>query len=533
MILRLGAVFAGALALALPAAGAPPGRLASHLFLPAGAAHSLAGLGTLVETLHLTRPPAVAVEGETLRALRGGISCLRFRYRADRDENGVQTLCAVVFDETGSCAGETRLRLDLERFAARKRGNADLLEPGRGVFFTACRTAAGRYRLQRGGRALPPLFLTMVDALGDGAYSLGDRELARQRASGIATYAGRTLRPPWIIQLGQEIERLELTSGASLAYALDDCGKTPACSASAELVRAGDVVRIGFGFREEPFEAALERAPEAVRDRFFRPRLAIGWDELAAADRSARTVAFARLAALEIMDRLLRRFDRLYGLRRQRVVIAYGANWLSQDEVTHLCHPDPAEQERCRRIEEALQAVEARRVAAWRDAGFRLWYGGSLDYREGGEPVRFAQLRPRVSLFEGVVAGVAANGSVRVPDVPAVLRAAVRRLAEDTALLPVVLYLSGPPITASTGGGFCEAEICPSDFRGAYEQAEAVLDEALAALGPQRLRGLGVALFEGSQFDLRRPYERFASFSLNRVGETGFNSPVLNAYRAR
>lgn len=533
---RLSAVLLCAGALSLPAAATPapaPDRLASHLFLAAGKSRSVAGLGRLLETIHLTRPAAVAVEGSAVRALRGGISCLRFRYREQRDENGVQTLCVVAFDETGSCAGKPRLRLDLEARAGRPReGNADLLESGASHFYATCR--AGRaYRLERTSRALPPLYLTIVDALGDGPYSLGDSELARLRASAIATFSGRLFRPPWILTVGSSAEGLALRDDGTLDFVEERCGRTPWCSARAALVRPGDIVRIGVGATQETFERALADAPEAARDRFFRARSGLGWAEIAAADPGARRVAFARLAVLDLMHRLLRRFDRLYGLRSKRVAIGYWQHWLAQDELTHLCLPNPAEQERCRRIEAALQAEEARRVAGWREDGYRLWYATPLEYRPGGEVRRVESLRPSVALFEGVLAGLAANASVTVPDVPGMLRQLVRDLAGTARPdLPVVLHLNGPPLRMSTGGPRCEADICPADFRGAFEQGEAVLDEALRAFAPGQLRGFGVALFDGSHFDIRHPYERFTGFSLNRAGETGFDSPVLNVYRA-
>lgn len=50
---------------------------------------------------------------------------------------------------------------------------------------------------------------------------------------------------------------------------------------------------------------------------------------------------------------------------------------------------------------------------------------------------------------------------------------------------------------------------------------------------PEQFQGFGVALFEGSQFDIRQPHEQFQFFALNRVGETGYNNPILNIYRAR
>lgn len=71
------ALCALALCLLAAAGGAGPAagnRLASHLFLAVGKSRSIARLGTLLETIHLTRPLAVAVQGSTLRAVRGGIS---------------------------------------------------------------------------------------------------------------------------------------------------------------------------------------------------------------------------------------------------------------------------------------------------------------------------------------------------------------------------------------------------------------------------------------------------------------------------
>ena len=66
-----------------------------------------------------------------------------------------------------------------------------------------------------------------------------------------------------------------------------------------------------------------------------------------------------------------------------------------------------------------------------------------------------------------------------------------------------------------------------------YEQSEAALSSALQSFSPEQLLGFGISIFEGSHFDIRKPYEGFGSFSLNRVGETGYNNPVLNIYRAR
>ena len=111
---------------------------------------------------------------------------------------------------------------------------------------------------------------------------------------------------------------------------------------------------------------------------------------------------------------------------------------------------------------------------------------------------------------------------------------AVRGVAADVEPgQPVILMSSGLPIAAATGAEEgCEAEICASDFDASYEQFEAWLTAALDAFPPGQIVGIGTALFEGSHFDIRKPYESLGGLNLNRVGETGYNNPTLNIWRA-
>jgi hypothetical protein len=51
----------------------------------------------------------------------------------------------------------------------------------------------------------------IVDALGDGLYSLGDSELDRQRAGAVPTFPGREIRPPWMVTVTREINAFALT----------------------------------------------------------------------------------------------------------------------------------------------------------------------------------------------------------------------------------------------------------------------------------------------------------------------------------
>lgn len=498
----------------------------------------LTGLGELLETIYLTDPPSIAVEGDSLTAIAGGLACLRFRYREAQDENTIQTLCIASFDETGPCTGLERVRLDLNQFLdapPELAGNANLLEAGNGLFYAACRTEEGVYRLQQSVRPLPPLYFNIVDALGDGPYSLGNDEIAAQRAGAVGTFSGETIRPPWILYVGWEVHELRLTEDGGIEINDEDCAVTPSCTYNADLFQPGDILRISFGASPELFNAALTDAPEVVRDRFFQERIGIGWQEISGiSSPDAAGQAFARLVSLEIMKRFLPYFDGLYGLREKEIIIGYWQFWYGQGFVPDFCYPDEAEQMLCQQIEAAIHSEEARQIERWRSEGYILWYANFIDYREGGQYVRLNDLRPHFTLFNGIAGGVGANSSFPVADTPATLAQVMTEFAAEIGPeVPVVLFLNGPPITAQTGGEFCEAEICPSDFRGAYEQIEAALDAALNHLSVEQFRGFAVALFEGSHFDIREPHEQFPGFALNRVGETGYNNPVLNIYRAR
>ncbi len=510
-------------------------RLASHLFLAVGDSRSIEGLGELLETIPLSDPPAVSVADGRLLAERRGIACLRFRYRATEAENSVQTLCVVAFDEVGSCEGQTPLRLDLEQFlpAEAPRGNANLLEYGSARFYAACRTAGGAYRLQQSGDAIPNLYFHVVDALGDGPYSLGSDELEAQRNGAVVTFSGDELRPPWILTLSREISELSL-SQAAFTFNEEDCSEVPSCTSDPETIAPGDILRVGWGIGPGLLEQVVATAPVEVLDAYTQARIGISWEELGSVHPDLKMWVMWRLLNLDVMDTVIRSFDDQYELRARGITIAYSPFWAVR-EVSEACYPDPAEKALCRDFERAVGAEEAARIRALADAGFSLWFSAPIDYREGGQFVSFDRdLRPHYSLFEGILATVGANSSFEVPDIGTTMAGAVKAFASEIgADTPVVLAASGPPITANTGGHFCEADICEADFKGTYDQTEAWLTAAVAALAPGQLRGFGAALFEGSHFDIRDPHEEFGGFALNRAAETGYNNPVLNIWRAR
>lgn len=170
-----------------------------------------------------------------------------------------------------------------------------------------------------------------------------------------------------------------------------------------------------------------------------------------------------------------------------------------------------------------------------RAADYDLWLAAAINFREAGEFVSYEdELGPHFSLFAGVFANPQVNPSVAPVDVLAALAGAIEVFATEVGpAMPVLLMLSGGPITAQTEGEFCEADICASDFRGAFDQTEAWPGAAIDHLSSQQFVGFGVAIFDGSHFDIREPYEQFSGFPLNRAGETGYNNPVLNIYRAQ
>ena len=524
-----------------PALDVPATRLALHLFIPVGESRSLAGLGRLLETEFLTEPAAVRIEGDSIIATAHGIACLRFEYRDAEAENTVQTLCSVSFDETGDCSGLLALDLDLNRFLEQTNepvGNANLLESGSGLLYRACKTGTGAYRLQQPDQPLPNLYFTIIDALGSGPYSLGSTEFDIQRAGTVTTYSGTELVPQWVLSVSLEINDVGITEDLEVAFTWEDCSFSPGCTPNPAVVRSGDVIRVSIGIPSELLDEDFESMSEAIRDRFFSDRIGMGWAEIAEVHPDARRAAFNRIALLDMVTDAVRYFDGIYDLTGKGVAVGYRQPWQAQSSLAfpHECYPDdivPEETERCNRIDEAIQALEVSRIGELREDGLTLWYAGSIDYGDEGQYAPVESRRPHFASFHGMVVSIGANSGIQVENIPNTLANVASQFASEVGSeIPVILSLNGPPITAQTGRAFCEAQICPSDFEGMYEQAEAVLESALRSFAGDQLVGFGISLFEGSHFDIREPYEEFGGFSLNRVGETGYNNPILNVYRA-
>lgn len=518
----------------------PGTRLAAHLFVPAGETRSLAGLGELLEIVPFQGQGVVTVEGDTLTANHGGTACLRLRYREPIGyENEVQSLCVVVVDEIGECDGLTPVAVDLNRSldpAVTKRGNANLLESGDGLFYSVCETAGGTVRLQRSGQDLPAPYFHIVDALADGPYSLGLRELAWQRAGVLTTFSGEEISPAWIVTVSQEVSGLAITEDLRVTYAFDDCAESPACGISGEYIELGDHVRVGAGINAEELDALRDGIAPGLLDRYYQDRIGVSLDDLAGIFPDAERHAFRRLVALDVMRQALAYFDDLYSLTAKGIDVGWWQPWMAATPITYpfACAPGEEEGALCERLETAVQAAEARVIQGFKDAGVTMWQAGLLDYGPDGAYTSWKDFRPVLANFDGFSASVAGNSSHQVPDVAGAVAAAVRGWAEDIGPgMPMVLLMGGPPIEAQTGGGACEGDICLSDFDGAYAIAEAALAAGLDAIAPADFRGFGLALYEGSHFDVMDPFEMFDLFPLNRVGETGYNHPVTNIWLTR
>lgn len=510
---------------------APPAtRFATHLFVRSGDTRSVEGLGRLIETVHMNGDGAAAIDGDTLTANHGGSTCFRFRYRDTPNENGLQTLCAVVIDETGECDDLPLATLDLERFAPsdQPKGNADLLEAGDRDLYAVCLTPSGTYRLQQPAVALPTLYFPMIDAVGDGPYSIGRAEFDLHRRSTLTTFSGETIEARRTVQVGREVHTVGLGADG-FTFKSDDCGLDPACTLYPDAVGPGDMIRIGYGLPLDQFDS-LDQADLAA---YYAERTGRDIDDLPTLDANVRMTALVRLANVDLMSELIPHFDGVFGMRELGIPVVYAPFWANQTLYNH-CGPQQEGGDECVAVEEALQDLERAHIESLKADGYELWVGQPLEYHTDGSYKSIAAtFRPNLTLFDGVYTWIAAGGGdLTQPQIIDAMVNAIRGLADDVGDLPVVL-LGGGQLEGNTKGTFCEADICPSDFHNAYNQTEAWMQAALDAFPPQQLVGFGIAGYDGTHFDIRDPYEQFEFFALNRSGETGYNSPALNVYRAR
>lgn len=511
-----------------------PIRLASHEFIPVGDSRDIGNLGDILEVMQFGEDKIFLADNK-VTCLSGGVACIRAKYREDIWQNEVQTKCIACVDETGSCKDEEKAIFDLQQFSNRP-GNANWFESGENVFYGVC-NVDGRVRLQQSPN-LPKLYFQIVDALGSGAYSLGEEEYDWQRRGIIRTYSEEEIKPNWIIYLGQEIEDFSLVDGRVIIPALS-CEKDPSCSSASELVRDGDIVKIGFGapepgsylkerYTSRDFEVLLEKSGVGFE-----------WGDIPNENKFIEARVIERLVSIQIFDQVLEYFNSINDFENRDVTVAYWVPWYSYT-IGGGCPPD--DNDYCDEVlESAIDGYESDIFTKWKNRGVNLWASLPMNYYEDNDGVvKYVSweedVGPDLSNFDGLIARFAAGPVPLSKDelndfFPEMIADFSSEIKRNMPGKPVVLE-SGGTLTAFTEAVGCEADYCETDFKYSYLYSETAIKAVQENLGNQ-FAGVGVKLFEGAHFDIRNPVENKSGFELNRVGETGYNNPVLNIYTAR
>jgi hypothetical protein len=421
--------------------------------------------------------------------------------------------------------------LDLEQFLTdQPKGEANYLAQGAGDLYAVC-VVDGRYRLQSAPE-MPPLMLRLIDAVGDGPYTLGTADLDLLDRSRFVSYSGEEHSPPWIATVGPEIEQLLIDPDGTVFMVEMSCSQYPGCIGGAPLVRPGDMLVINFGV---DLQAAIDRVPHEVIRQFVAAHIDFDWTGTADwQDPEARMAIVHRLVGLEIMRRLLVSFDRFYDLRESGIKIGYMPYWATRTRITDRCGPGSQDHAECETAEALLDAHEREQIAEWRADGYDLWHFEFLGHHPDGQYKSLMHSAPSFDAFAGTAVSVEIGAPLDSGNRAEVLVNSMEGLAEEVGDMPVIISANGGPMRFVVDGEPCEAELCAPAFADYYAAYEPVVSTMLAAFEPGQVRGFGVSTFDGGvHFDIRNPVEQYPGFSLNRVGETGFNSPLLNLYLAR
>ena len=492
--------------------------------------------GEVIEVVSLDEGAISYDEGDrTVTCDGGGRGFVRVRYRdSGAQKNQVQTIGVVCVNEIGDCTGLPHLPFDFEQYLEQETtGEADYLAQGNGLLYDVC-ISGENYTLQR-PPPMPQLMYRVIDALGNGPYSLSDDDFPRLRNSVILPFSGGPISPPWISSVSREIEDLSIRPNGLVQFtAPDDCDVTVSCSFDPSLVQPGDILSISFGTPENTgFEDAIESSVE-VTDAFVRSHIDLEWSrDTAELYPEARNMIVSRLIGMEVSRQALEFFDDLYSLSGSGIRVALSPFWQTRGRVTDFCHPD--RRVLCEEIESMLAEHERELITSWRSDGYSLWYAEFLGYDDKGQYIPLSSRAPDFDAFEGVLVTVDTGRPLTSGDKPQAVADAVRSLAEELGPdQPVVLSAGAGPMQFAVDGVFCEAEVCTSAFSDYYSAYEKAVVAMLEAFEPGQVEGFGVALFDGgSHFDIREPYEERGGLLLNRVGETGFNSPLMNLFLAR
>lgn len=509
-------------------------QYAAHRYVAVDDTIHLGGYGVLLDSGSFGSGNVIAVDAEvgTARCADGGAGWVRFRYREDGAENQVQTLIVVCADETGGCEAGGSVVIPVETMRPGSDPAAsDLVAAGSGALFDLCETGAG-VRVDP-PPAMPPLLYRVVDAWGSGPYSVSGAEHEWLRATSIQTRSGEKIRPAWLATVSREVQSIALSDDGSVELDWDPCAASPGCPVSGDWIRSGDFLIVGLGV--PPLDSSVGALPDAELRAFADANVPGAWDSLegtatSGGDYDVRRALVYRILGTRMMDLALADFVGRYDLTGYDLSIGIDPGWQSRQGLQ--CLPDEAD--RCAAAESALRDFEERKIGEWREMGISPWWSGFIGYDpDGGFRL---PAYPDISLFDGAIAllDLAApldDGGSR----PLALANAVEVFAEQLPDdFPTAMSIHwGPLEHVLEVGGFCEAEICPSDFSDYVSAFESVVEATLDAFPSDRLEGFGIPIFDGAHFDIRNPYETIGGLSLNRAGETGFNNPLMNLYYAQ
>ena len=362
---------------------------------------------------------------------------------------------------------------------------------------------------------------------------MADYDFPKLRGAVVESYSGQTWSPSWFSAVSRELPEIAIHSDGSVSISgHEDCNLVPNCTNDPALVQPGDLLTIGFGVPgNRGLSGVIEAADTATVDAFVASHIDLALStDMAEVFPDARDMVVFRLIGMEVEKQVLDYFDGLYGLRNSSVRIAVDPYWQTRGYVPDQCHPD--NRAICEEVEAKLAEYERSLIADWQSEGYSLWYADFLAYDGEGRYTPRAQIAPAYDAFVGVILVMDVGRPIQGGDKPQVLANAVRSLAEDLGPeTPVILTLHWGAMRFVVYGVFCEADVCTSAFSAYYSAYEPAISAMLESFAPGQIEAFGVSLFEGgAHFDIREPYETKGGFPLNRVGETGFNNPVMNLY---
>lgn len=521
--------------------------LAAHQFVKVGDTVNYGNIGDILEIIQSTDTVHLNEGSSTLTCISSGAACIRAKYRESDSQNDIQTKCILCVDSVGSCEGKEKFGFDFQQFSDVE-GNSNWLESGENEFYGVCKENE-ELILQQTKQELPELYFTIVDALGDGAYSLGDDELYQQREGVITTFSGDNLKPNWLISVGFQIDEVYLDEQVNVHIVHDsDCSIDVSCSDSQDLVQEGDFVEIGWGLSPEELDKLIDKYEEEnpeLLDNFLKKYgiESFTWDDLDSipVDDNAKKFVFYRLVSLEIADIIFHHYDDKYSLREKHINISWIPPWYSYG-LYLTCGPWETESQFCTMVDETIMDIEKNQINEWRSEGFDLWVSFPFNMVEHEDGVHLESWdkykRPHFSNFNGIIVNLQIGSfeNKSKDEIADHLSQSAKELVDEFNLhapeKPIILRQSAPPLTLFTEGIFCEADFCPSDFKYSYLYTEKVFLVFLENLD-NRFVGFSAAMFEGSHFDIKNAVEDKSGYELNRIGETGYNNPVLNIYSSK